>query len=447
MQERAGLGSEGSRGTPDRWLLLTLVSLNYFALYVHRNLINYFQPPLQDDLALDQFQLGLLRWGFVLPYCLAQLWVGYLGDRYRRRTVLLVSLVASTVALGLMGLARSFESLLALRILLALAQSPSVPAIASVIADCFTPRTRSTAVGIYLVSYNFSLVVAGWLGGMVADKAVWNVPAFFSDSPDLEVAGWRMSFFLFAAVGGVVALVLLIFFREPRRTDRGDEVDDGKTEMGRWQAVGSVLRIPTYRAIAFVFVSTGVVISAVQYWLPRYLTDHFGLSLADAGLQATIWIQSATVLGLFCGGKWADNWAVRSQTGRTIVQLIGLIGCGPALIVIATTESQTVMAAAMLVLGFGVGMYQANLWTCTFEIVDPKARATAIGLLNLSSGVFGSWGDPIIGRVADSGVGLDQILASIGVAPILSVGVMWFSIKYLLPHDYQTPSGQSAARG
>ncbi len=431
--------SDGSLGTPDRWVLLTLVSMNYFALYVHRNLINYFQPPLQADLALDQFQLGLLRWGFVLPYCLAQLWVGYLGDRYRRRTVLLLSLLASTVSLGLMGLVQSFESLLALRILLALAQSPSVPAIASVIADCFTPRTRSTAVGIYLVSYNFSLVVAGWLGGMVADKAVWQIPIFFSDSPDLEVAGWRMSFFLFACVGGVVALVLLLLFREPRRTDRGAS-DDAESEMGRWQAVGSVVRIQTYQAIALVFVSTGVVISAIQYWLPRYLTDHFGLSLADAGLQATIWIQSATVLGLFCGGKWADNRAARSLTGRTLVQLIGLIGCGPALVIIATTESQTVMAGTMLVLGFGVGMYQANQWACTFEVVDPKARATAIGLLNLSSGVFGSWADPVIGRVADSGVGLDQILAWIGVGPILSVGIMWFSIKYLLPRDYQTGS-------
>ena len=431
--------SEGSSGTPDRWLLLTLVSLNYFALYVHRNLINYFQPPLQADLGLDQFQLGLLRWGFVLPYCLAQLWVGYLGDRYRRRTVLLVSLVASTLALGLMGLARSFESLLALRLLLALAQSPSVPAIASVIADCFTPRTRSTAVGIYLVSYNFSLVVAGWLGGMVADRAVWKVPIFFSDSPDLEVAGWRMSFFLFAAVGGVVALVLLLLFKEPRRTDRGDG-DDAESGVGHWQAVSSVIRVRTYQAIAFVFVSTGVVIGAVQYWLPRYLTDHFGLSLADAGLQATVWIQSATVLGLSFGGKWADRWASRSQAGRTQVQLVGLIGLGPALVVIATTESQTVMAGAMLVLGFGVGMYQANLWACTFEVVDPKARATAIGLLNLSSGVLGSWADPIIGRVADSGVGLDQILTSIGSAPLLSVAVMWFSIKYLLPRDYQTGS-------
>ena len=124
-------------------------------------------------------------------------------------------------------------------------------------------------MGIYLVSYNFSLVVAGWLGGMVADKAVWKIPIFFSEAPDLEVAGWRMSFFLFTAVGGVVALVLLLLFREPRRTDRGAK-DDTESGLGRWQAVVSVIRIPTYQAIAFIFVTTGVLIGAVQYWLPRF---------------------------------------------------------------------------------------------------------------------------------------------------------------------------------
>ena len=84
--------------------MLALVALDYFVLYLHRNLINYFQPPLEADLDIGKFELGLLRWGFILPYCLAQLVVGYLGDRYRRRTVLLASLSGSFVCLGLMAL-------------------------------------------------------------------------------------------------------------------------------------------------------------------------------------------------------------------------------------------------------------------------------------------------------------------------------------------------------
>ena len=67
--------------------------------------------------------------------------------------------------------------------------------------------------------------------------------------------------------------------------------------------MGSVLRIPTYRLIATVFVVAGMIIASVQYWLPRYLTDQFGLSLAQSGLKATIWIQSATAVGLLLGGR------------------------------------------------------------------------------------------------------------------------------------------------
>ena len=33
-------------GTPDRWFVLALLSLNYFTLYLHRNLLSYIQPSL-----------------------------------------------------------------------------------------------------------------------------------------------------------------------------------------------------------------------------------------------------------------------------------------------------------------------------------------------------------------------------------------------------------------
>ena len=169
-------------------------------------------------------------------------------------------------------------------------------------ADCFRPRTRSKAIGIYLVSYNFSLVVGGWLGGMVADREHWSLPLSVFGGSDLEVAGWRMSLLLFAGFGGLVALILAALFREPERTG-AEEDRSGQGVQSLWSTVGSVLRIPTYRLIATVFVVAGMIIASVQYWLPRYLTDQFGLSLAQSGLKATIWIQSATTVGLLLGGR------------------------------------------------------------------------------------------------------------------------------------------------
>ncbi len=71
---------------------LALVSLNYFTLYLHRNLLSYIQPSLVAELGLSDTQLGLLQQAFLLPYCLAQIGVGYLSDRFRRRSVLVTSL-------------------------------------------------------------------------------------------------------------------------------------------------------------------------------------------------------------------------------------------------------------------------------------------------------------------------------------------------------------------
>ena len=147
-------------GPANRWFVLCLLSVNYFTLYLHRNLINYLQPAIKPDLDLSEMQLGLLHWGFLAAYALMQIFVGYLSDRFRRRNVLLISLSSSTLALFATGLVTSFEQLFLLRVGLAVFQSASVPAIAGMMADCFTQRNRSRAIGIYLLSSPFSVFVA-----------------------------------------------------------------------------------------------------------------------------------------------------------------------------------------------------------------------------------------------------------------------------------------------
>src|SRR5215469_18792895 len=139
-----------SPGTPDRWLVLTIVSLDYVVLYVHRSMLGFLKEPMSNGLGLSPDQYGWLYPAFYLPYTVTQLAVGYLGDRLSRRSVLLWSLGASVLALAGMGLAANFWQMVALRVLLGVGQAASVPAIASALADSFTPRTRSSAISIYL---------------------------------------------------------------------------------------------------------------------------------------------------------------------------------------------------------------------------------------------------------------------------------------------------------
>lgn len=422
-----------SPGTPDRWLVLAVVSMDYFLLYVHRSLLGYLKQPLSSDLDLSGEEFGWLGPAWNVPYAVAQLGVGYLGDRYPRRAVLLGSLVASAVALGAMGLASSFAELVVWRIVLGLAQAPSVPAIASAMADSFTSRTRSTAVGIYLVSYNLGLVLAATLSGRVADTPVWTLAL---GGQTLTVAGWRLALLLFGGLGGLGALLFLLLFHEPPRAERDA---GGGQSLPFLAALLAVLRVRTFLALLGAFVLTTTAVLAIQLWLPGYLAQRFALRLEEAAFQGTAWIQGGTVAGLLVGGRLADRLARRHQGGRTLVQVVGLALTVPAVVLVGTLDTLPLLAVPMAVYGIGLGFYQANLWTTTFEVVDPAARSTAVGLLNVASGVFGFWCSPLIGSYAGAGGDLGHALAGLGVLLAAALAILGLSSRSLLPHDYRAP--------
>ena len=101
-----------------------------------------------------------------------------------------------------------------------------------------------------------------------------------------------------------------------------------------------------------------------------------------------------------------------------------------------------VLRVAMLVMGLGLGAFQANFWTASFDVIDPAARATTIGLFNLSSGLLVStWFDPFLGWLeADAKQQGASILGNaivsvsgVGVGCIvLLVLMMWVT----LPRDH-----------
>lgn len=322
---------------------------------------------------------------------------------------------------------------------MALAQSATVPAMASVIADSFTPRTRATAVGIYLASYNLALIAGGTYGGAIADQPSWTLPTWLTGGAAVEVTGWRMAMFAFAGVGLAAAVLFWLLFREPPRTERVAGAGLGTQGGALQRTLLSVLAVPTYWAIAAVFVLTAAVILAVQLWLPRYLHDRFEITLKQAGFQATVWVQFATIAGLLVGGWLGDYWSRLRIPGRTHAQMIGVCLMGPALLGMGLLPTLESIALPMALYGLGVGLYQSNLWAATFEVVDPAARSTAVGLLNVSSGLFASWINPLVGEYNDDIGGLGNVFAWLSVLIALSVVVMAYNILRLLPRDYVGP--------
>lgn len=414
-------------GVHDRWFILSLLFVNYFTLYTHRYVINYVQPPIRDEFGLSDLQLNALAWGFQFTYAFVQLFVGYLGDRFCRRSVLILSLTLSTAALAGMGLARGFSEMLALRILLAATQAASIPAIAGIMADCFTQRNRSRAVSVYLLSAPFSVVMAAWIGGAVADRA-----------------GWRMTMFLFGGLGFAVVAVLFFLLREPERRER-QTTGLGQTGGSLRKTLLAVLSVRSFLLLALAYVLASNVVQQLDFFLPRHFSEHYHMKLEEAGLMATVAPQIGTVIGLFTGGFLADWLARRYLAGRFYVQIAGLLIAIPALFTIATTDSKTVILVALLIHGIGFWLYLSNLWTTTFEVIDPAARSTAIGLLNVTAGLLGSWSYLAVGKLRDVGVITDlrMVFTIFGFVLCLAVAVLVLLVCTTLRRDFRATSSDS----
>ena len=416
-------GRLDDRGVHDRWFILSLLFVNYFTLYMHRYILNYIQPPIRAELGLSEFQLNTIAAAFQFFYAFAALFVGYLSDRYRRRTVLIWSLLLSTAAFMGMGLAQGFWDLLAMRILLAITQAANVPAIAGIMADCFTQRNRSRAVSVYLLSSPFSVIVAGLVGGWVADQ--W---------------GWRQAMFFFGGMGIVVIGVLSGYLREPQRTQAvtaQPTADTAERSLGR--TLLAVLSVRSFLLLAVAYLLASNVWQQLNFFLPLHVYEHYQTNLAEAGRLSTLAPQIGTVIGLFVGGWLADRWTRRWIGGRFGVQILGLVIAAPAVLVIALVDSQVMIQLALVLCGIGFWLYLSNLWATTFEVVDPAARSTAIGLLNVIAGLLGSWPYLVVGWLRDEGVIRDLrhvFLAFVGVLCVAIVA-LWHLVRRTLARDRQ----------
>jgi sugar phosphate permease len=407
---------------------LSLLFVNYFVLYAHRFLVNYIQVPLQEDLGLSELQLNATTWAFHVTYALAQLFVGYLSDRFSRRTVLISALAASTIAFSAMGLAQGFYDMFALRVALAATQAASVPAIAGIMADCFVQQNRSRAVSIYLLSSPFSLIVAGAAGGALAENF-----------------GWRVSIACFGAGGFVVVCVIALLLREPERTERAEKKGLGVEGASLSRTLLTVLSVRSFLLLALAYLMASNVSQQLAYFLPRYFSERFGMDLQESGAMATIAPQIGTVIGLLSGGALADLLARRWPGGRFVVQIGGLCLAIPAIYLISFTDSTSVILCALFVSGIGFWLYFSNLWTTTFDVVDPAARSTAIGLLNVAAGVFGSWPYLVVGKLRDDGVITDlrTVFFTFACVLIASAVILLIIVQVTLRKDLQSPVNES----
>jgi MFS family permease len=408
-----------------KWWVVAMLWLISFFNYADRQAITSVFPLLEREMHLTPVQLGLLGSAFAWVYGLAAPFAGMIVDRVRRKTAILGGLQAWSVICMATVLSWDFKHLFFWRAAEGLGETFYYPASMSFISDYHGRDTRSRAMGLHQTSVYMGTIGGSFFAGLIGQSY-----------------GWRWSFIVFGGLGVILGLVLNRYLVEPVRG--ATEVVDAARELGTTTHGGPagirlsfaeflrlVGRTPTLLCLMGAFMCANFVALVLLSWMPKFVYDKFGLSLAMSGLTATVFVQLASMVGSPTGGWLADTLRRRTPRGRIAVQMLGVLGGAPFVMVCGLAPSVGTLIVALTAWGFFKGLYDANIFASAFDVVRPEARGSAAGFMNAVGWLAGGGTAPIvIGWIAQrESLGLAIALAStvyVAAAVLLLTAMVFF---------------------
>jgi MFS family permease len=388
-----------------KWWVVGMLWLVCFFNYADRQSIFSVFPLLQSQLRLNDVELGLAGASFMWMYALFGPLAGWMGDRFSRKELILGALVFWSLVTAGTALAHNLWQLTVCRALGGLGEAFYFPASMALISDYHSAKTRSRAMSLHQSS-----VYAGTIGG--GAFAGWAA----------EHYGWRPMFEGFGLAGVLLAALLWRWLREPERGSADAEpVAADALPIGT--ALRRVFETRTVALLILAFIGANFVAMVFLTWMPSYLHRAFGMNLSMAGLNATAWLQTASVAGVLSGGVMADRLSQRRTGARALTQAAGL-ACGvPFLFVTGRTSSIPVLVAAMACFGYFKGLYDANIFAALYDVVTVEVRAAAAGLLN-SLGWLGAGFAPLLVAAGARRFGMSACLSATSLIYLCCAGLL-----------------------
>lgn len=154
----------GNRGKSPLFIIFTTIFVDLIGFGIVLPLLPFYA----EHFGAPPYQIGLLVASFsLMQFLFAPLW-GRLSDRYGRRPIILMSLVASSVSYLAFGFATSLFVLFLSRIFAGIA-SASISAAQAYISDVTTTETRAKGMGIVGAAFGLGFIFGPILGGLLSE--------------------------------------------------------------------------------------------------------------------------------------------------------------------------------------------------------------------------------------------------------------------------------------
>ncbi len=256
-------------GKPEnrRWIIVAVMFLAIVFNYVDRQLVSVLKPTLKAEFSLDDKGYAFIVNIFTICYATVYPLTGWLVDRFGSKKVMFWGMLTWSLACIGGGISKTVGQFGFFRGMLGISEPTIFPAQLKVVTVWFPGKLRATANGICQAGGSIGAIVAPFL-------VAWLAISY----------SWHTAFVVMGVVGIIIAIAWKLIYRNPpayiQKEALESTVADEKTGF-TWKELWR--RKSLWGIILIRFVSDPVWYFCL-FWLPGYLQEESGLSLAQIGM-------------------------------------------------------------------------------------------------------------------------------------------------------------------
>ncbi|MFL2505299.1 MAG: spinster family MFS transporter [Candidatus Azotimanducaceae bacterium] len=366
--------------------VLGALTVVYVFNFIDRQILAILAPAIRDDLGLSDTQIGALSGlAFGLFYATLGIPIARLADKYSRVNVISISLGVWSLMTALSGLATNFFQLLIARIGVGIGEAGGSPPSHSLIADYFSPESRSSALGVFALGVPIGILFGNLAGGWINE--------FF---------GWRNAFFLVGIPGIVLALIVKLSIKEPPR-GYSEETEKPSDQVPFSEVLRTMWSFPSFRYIALGAGTQAFVGYGSIAWMPSFFVRTHDMSTGEIGTALGL------IIGLFGGvatiisGFAGDYFGKKDKKYYMLIPAIAFLIAFPTGAAVFIVDSLFYALLIYTIPVFLVNLYTGPTFGMTQTLAPLAMRASASALMLFIVNFIGLvFGPTAVGFISDT---------------------------------------------
>jgi len=370
--------TDRTRFSPALGTFLLLLALNLFN-YIDRYILPGELSLIQDEFHATRQEMGALTTAMFFVYMLAAPLTGWLGDRFSRKPLIIGGALLWSLATLSTAWVHDYWTLYVRHAVVGIGEATFGIFAPAVIADFYPERDRNRVLSIFYVAIPVGAALGYVAGGQMG--SMW---------------GWRAPFFICAIPGFVIAVLYWWLGREPERgsSDHIKATADRATVLG-------LLRNPAYLTATFGLAELTFAMGGISNWMPDFLHNPIGLTVAKASQVAGATTVIDGILGTLAGGWLAQRWLRTNHRALYLLSFWSVALTLPFGVLLFFGPSKWAVPS-LLAAEFFLFLNTGPLNTAIVNSVAAPVRATAVSFNLFCIHFFGDTFSPqIIGAVSD----------------------------------------------